>query len=166
MAELKQEFMARVAEATQSFSCAVSATPDGFDLRTDIGDGFWLDNLRAKGVAQAHIHHVVVTGDTYKISSDSRDLAWGPGVPVLATPKDVRKAARPAKGRATSGAEAAAVDPFSLEAGRDAIATVGKSLGLTLKQTGKRLEIALTAAAIIFTVGMSFAVAVWVLFFR
>lgn len=166
MAETKQKFMERVVEATRSASFAVSATTDGFYLRTDIGDDLWLKNLQARGVAQAHIHHVAVAGETYRITSDSRDLAWGAGAPVLATPKDVRKAARPAKGQKAAKAGSVVVDPFSREAGRAAITAAGDSLGLTLKDTGKRLEITLTAIAIVVTVGLSFAVAIWVLFLR
>lgn len=170
MTDSKQEFMARVVQATTASPYSVTGTPEGFDLRTDIGDGQWLDRLRSEGVAQAHLHHVVVEGLTYKITSDSRDLSWGAGAPVLATPKDVRKASRGTKRVVVDGGLERGLpdggDPFGPEDGRRVILTVGAELGLTHKQTGRRLEIALTAAAIIATVALSFAVAIWVLFFR
>ncbi len=162
--------MARVVKATVSTPYSVTRTPEGFDLRTDIGDAQWLDHLRKNGVAQAHLHHVAVEGLTYRITSDSRDLSWGAGVPVLATPKDIRKASRGAKGVMLAGGPAMDTsvtdDPFTPEAGRGVITAVGEGLGLTHKQAGRRFEIALTAVAIIATVVLSFGVAVWVLFLR
>ncbi len=162
--------MARVVKAAKASPYSVTRTPEGFDLRTDIGDKQWLDRLQKNGVTQAHLHRVAVNGLTYKITSDSRELSWGAGVPVLATPKDVRKATRGSRTLMKAGGSAtktpAVDDPFGPEAGRHVITTVGQELGLTHRQTGRRLEIALTAVAIIATVGLSFAVAVWVLFLR
>lgn len=162
--------MARVVKATEASPYSVTGTSVGFDLRTDIGNAQWLDHLREAGVAQAHLHHVGVDGSTYKITSDSRDLSWGAGVPVLATPKDIRRASRGSKGVVVAGGRARtsseAADPFGPEDGRRIIMSVGAALGLTHKQTGRRLEIALTATAIIATVVLSFAIASWVLFFR
>lgn len=170
MTDPTQEFMARVVEATAAIPYAVTGTPDGFDLRTDIGDQRWLSRLQESGVMKAHLHRVAVESMAYRITSDSRDLGWGAGVPVLASPKDVRKATRKGKRVTDTGLPAGAVpvddDVFAFEAGRHVIVTVGDGLGLTHKQTGRRLEIALTAVAIITVVVFSFAVAVWVLFFR
>lgn len=169
MTDPKQEFMARVARATHSSPYTVTPTAGGFDLRTDIGNQQWLDRVRSQGVAQAHLHRVAVEATTYRITSDSRDVSWGSGAPVLASPKDVRKASRGTrKATVADGVEveSALEDVLSFEAGRRVIVSVGEGLGLTHKQTGRRLEIALTAAAIIATVVLSFAVAVWVLFFH
>ena len=169
MTDPKQEFMARVVEATKAAPYSVTKTPEGFDLRTDIGDEQWLDRLQKNGVTQAHLHRVAIEGLTYMITSDSRELSWGAGVPVLATPRDVRKASR-GKGLTLVAGPAAkasfADDPFTPEAGRNVIVSVGEELGMTHRQTGRRLEVALTAVAIVVTVVLSFAVAAWVLFLR
>ncbi len=162
--------MSRVAEATESSPYTVTPTAEGFDLRTDIGNKQWLDRLRSQGVAQAHLHRVAVEVNTYGITSDSRDLSWGAGVPVLATPRDVRKAARGRRAEmATDGPAAGspvADDALAFDAGRRTIVAVGEEMGLIHRQSGRRLEIVLTAVAIIATVAISFAVAVWVLFLR
>lgn len=162
--------MDRVAKAAETAQYSVTASPGGFDLKTDIGNRQWLDHLRQVGITQAHLHHVAVEGMTYKIISDSRDLSWGKGVPMLATPKEVRKASQGVKRTmAARGALARSEeirDPFGAEAGRRVIIAAGDQMGMTHKQTGRRLEIALTATAVILTVAISFAVAVWVLFFN
>lgn len=170
MTDSMNEFMARVVDATEDAPYSVTRTPEGFELRTDIGSQRWLDRLQENGVTQAHLHRVAVEGFTYAITTDSRELAWGAGVPVLATPKDVRKSGRGRKGPKNFGGPApdapGSEDPFSPDAGRRIITSVGEALGLTHRQTGRRLEIALTAVAIVATVALSFAVAAWVLFLR
>ncbi len=162
--------MARVGRAVESTPYSVTATPDGFELRTNIADDQWREHLRRQGVAQAHLHHVAIQAMTYQVTSDSRDLAWGTGVPVLASPADVRRVSRGKKDGSVAdrgGMDApSGRDPFGPEVGRRLVTAVGEELGMTQRQTGRRLEIILTAAAIITTVVLSFAVAVWVLFLR